>query len=152
MIFSKDNKNLTDVEPVIAEADTFFESNSEDVILDNSNETLESLVTNTGPLRPSIISEGFEFIGELKAPQGNVTIDGVFKGTLVVKSLIVGNAGLVEGNIQADSLTLKGAMKGTIDAGDLQVTAKASLDGQTVYRDLTISRGAQVLGELKRRQ
>jgi len=146
MIFSKpsdDNVNQEMIDETVEES------------LVQELEPEQSAVSETksheAPLRPSILSEGFEFIGELKAPHGNVTIDGVFKGTLQVKALIIGNTGRVQGDVQAKSITLKGEINGTVDADELQVAANARIDGKTTYQDLTIARGACVLGELKRR-
>lgn len=146
MIFSKDNSNETSVTADSANLDEISES------IENPELVSASLVQESKTsLRPSILSEGFEFVGELKAPHGNLTIDGTFKGTLVVKSVVIGQAGQVDGNVKAELITLKGQLKGTVDAEELVITSRAVLDGTTTYHDLTIARGAQVLGELKRR-
>lgn len=146
MIFSKDNS-----ENNAAELDQV-----DDSALIDENQTVADGIFSTPaepqtPLRPSILSEGFEFVGELKAPHGHVTIDGTFRGVLHVKSVVVGQSGHVDGEVQADLITLKGQLKGSVDAEEIQMASRAVLDGTTTYHDLTIARGAQVLGELKRR-
>lgn len=146
MIFSKPSEDNINQE-------TIGEVSEESLVeeLEAEQSAVSKVKVCEAPLRPSIISEGFEFVGELKAPHGNVTIDGVFKGTLQVKALIIGATGHLQGDVQAKSITLKGEINGAVDVDELQVAANARIDGKTTYQDLTIARGACVLGELKRR-
>lgn len=101
-------------------------------------------------LKPSIISEGFEFIGEMKS-NGSITVDGTFKGTLSVQSLLIGASGNVDGTITADNINVKGQLSGTLDCRDLVIGGRALVDGKLSYSNLTIQRGGVVKGELKRK-
>lgn len=101
-------------------------------------------------LRPSIISEGFSFIGEIKAPGGFLTVDGHLEGTAVVQNLIVGSSGSVNGTMVASNVNVKGQLKGQLTTNDLVVGPQAIIDGQVTYDSIMIQRGGTIRGDLKR--
>jgi len=101
-------------------------------------------------LKPSIISEGFEFTGDMKSG-GSITVDGTFKGNLSVQTLLIGANGLVDGTVNADSINVKGRLLGTIDCRDLVIGGRATVDGKLSYASITIQRGGTVKGDLNRK-
>ncbi|NBV72513.1 MAG: hypothetical protein EBR60_10840, partial [Burkholderiaceae bacterium] len=52
----------------------------------------------SNPTKPSIISEGFEFVGTITS-DGVLNISGVIKGKVTAKSVLVDSTGLVEGEL-----------------------------------------------------
>jgi cytoskeletal protein CcmA (bactofilin family) len=101
-------------------------------------------------LKPSIISEGFEFTGDMKSG-GSITVDGTFKGNLAVQTLLIGANGYVDGTVSADSINVKGRLAGTVSCRDIVIGGRATVDGAITYSSITIQRGGTVKGDLKRK-
>jgi Polymer-forming cytoskeletal len=90
-------------------------------------------------MKPSIISEGFELIGDLIS-NGVVHVEG--------SAITIGSKGSVEGTIQCETLHVKGRFSGTAHCRDLTLSADAVVDGQVYYSQLAVQRGAKITGEL----
>jgi cytoskeletal protein CcmA (bactofilin family) len=115
------------------------------------NENFESATqTSSVSLKPSIISEGFEFTGDMKSG-GSITVDGTFKGNLSVQTLLIGAGGYVDGTVTADSINVKGKLSGTVSCRDLVIGGRATVDGTLTYSSITIQRGGTIKGDLKRK-
>ena len=115
------------------------------------NENFESATqTSSVSLKPSIISEGFEFTGDMKSG-GSITVDGTFKGNLTVQNLLIGTGGFVDGTVTADSINVKGNLSGTVSCRDLVIGGRATVDGALSYSSITIQRGGTIKGDLKRK-
>ncbi len=106
--------------------------------------------TSSVSLKPSIISEGFEFAGDMKSG-GSITVDGTFKGNLSVQTLLIGAGGYVDGTVTADSINVKGKLSGTVSCRDLEIGGRATVDGTLTYSSITIQRGGTIKGDLKRK-
>lgn len=103
-----------------------------------------------GNLKPSIISEGFEFIGEIRS-NGYLTIDGTVRGTLSLHSIQIGVPGVLDGNVTCDTMNVKGNFSGALDCRDLTIGSRAVVDGKVSFKSITIQRGGIVKGELKKK-
>jgi len=116
-----------------------------------STRILETLHRREGSvsLEPSIIREGFEFVGDMKAG-GSLTVDGTIKGNLAVQTLSIGATGLVDGSVHADSVNVEGCLSGDVECKDLVVGSRAVVDGKLSYSTIAIQRGATIKGSLKR--
>ena len=115
------------------------------------NENFESATQSSSvSLKPSIISEGFEFTGDMKSG-GSITVDGTFKGNLSVQTLLIGAGGYVDGTVTADSINVKGKLSGTVSCRDLVIGGRATVDGALSYSSITIQRGGTIKGDLKRK-
>ncbi len=131
-----------------------YEFSSEESISSEAaegNENFESgTQTSSVSLKPSIISEGFEFTGDMKSG-GSITVDGTFKGNLSVQTLLIGAGGFVDGTVTADSINVKGKLSGTVNCRDLVIGGRATVDGALNYTSITIQRGGIIKGDLKRK-
>ena len=115
------------------------------------NENFESGTQSSSvSLKPSIISEGFEFTGDMKSG-GSITVDGTFKGNLSVQTLLIGAGGYVDGTVTADSINVKGKLSGTVSCRDVVIGGRATVDGALSYSSITIQRGGTIKGDLKRK-
>lgn len=103
-----------------------------------------------GNLKPSIISEGFEFIGEIRS-SGYLTIDGIVRGTLSLHSIQIGATGVLDGNVICDTMNVKGNFSGSLECRDLTIGSRAVVDGNVSFKSITIQRGGVVKGELKKK-
>jgi cytoskeletal protein CcmA (bactofilin family) len=100
-------------------------------------------------LKPSILSNGFEFEGVIKS-DGVLNISSSLRGKVFAKSIFLDIDGVVEGEIQAEVLTVKGKIYGEIHCQDLTVGSRAVIDGSCFYRTLNIQRGGRISGKLSR--
>ena len=125
---------------VVAEVETVASSG-------NGNPAAKPAVNN---LKPSIISEGFEFIGEIRS-NGYLTIDGTVRGTLSLHSIQIGVTGVLDGNVTCDTMNVKGNFSGSLDCRDLTIGSRAVVDGKVSFKSITIQRGGVVKGELKKK-
>jgi cytoskeletal protein CcmA (bactofilin family) len=98
------------------------------------------------PTKPSIISEGFEFIGTITS-EGTLNIAGVVKGKITAKSVLIDVEGQVEGELNADQLMVKGKVIGDVTCQDLNVGPRAFMDGTISYQNIHIQRGGRVAGK-----
>ena len=97
--------------------------------------------------KPSILSEGFSFRGEISA-KGAIHVEGSLNGQIQVDELTIGSRGQVEGVVTCSSLHIKGKFSGTATCSELIVTSSASVDGHVVYQTLSVQKGASIKGEL----
>lgn len=96
--------------------------------------------------KPSIISEGFEFVGTITS-EGTLNIAGVVKGKIIARSVLVDVEGQVEGELNSDSLMVKGRVIGEVQCQDLNVGPRAFVDGNVTYQNIHIQRGGRVSGK-----
>jgi cytoskeletal protein CcmA (bactofilin family) len=104
------------------------------------------MISNTAT-KPSILSEGFSFRGEIAA-KGAIHVEGALNGQVQVDELTIGARGQVEGVVTCSSLHIKGKFSGTATCDELIVTSSAAVDGHVVYKTLSVQKGASIKGEL----
>ena len=99
----------------------------------------------SNPTKPSIISEGFEFVGTITS-EGVLNISGVIKGKVTAKSVLVDSTGLVEGELFSDQVMVKGRVLGDINCDELNIGPLAEVDGYVSYESVHIQRGGKIKG------
>ena len=104
-------------------------------------------IISNSTAKPSILSEGFTFRGEISA-KGAIHVEGSLNGQIQVDELTIGSRGQVEGVVTCQSLHIKGKFTGTATCSELIVTSSASVDGHVVYQTLSVQKGASIKGEL----
>ena len=111
--------------------------------------TSEARPTATGALT-AFIDQGSEFEGKLSF-KDTVRIDGHFKGEISSQNtLIVGETGEVEANIESQTVVISGNVVGDVTATRQLVVHKTGrLQGNVVTTSLVIEEGAQVNGQVK---
>ena len=108
--------------------------------------TMMDMISSTTS-KPSILSEGFSFRGEISA-KGAIHVEGSLNGQIQVYDLTIGSRGQVDGVVTCNSLHIKGKFSGTATCNELIVTSSASVDGHVVYQTLSVQKGASIKGEL----
>lgn len=95
------------------------------------------------PRISGFIDRDTEIIGDIKFKE-NFRIDGVFKGKILSgMGLIIGEAAEVEADIEVNSLTINGRVKGTIKAKDrIEIFSKGRVIGTVTTPKLVIEEGA----------
>lgn len=97
--------------------------------------------------KPSILSEGFYFKGELSA-KGTIHVEGSLNGQVQVDELTIGSRGQVDGIVNCKIFHIKGRFSGTATCEELTVTSSATVEGHVVYKSLSVQKGASIKGEL----
>lgn len=97
--------------------------------------------------KPSVISEGFVLTGDVFS-SGILHIEGKINGKIKAESINIGPCGRVEGDLDCETLHVKGVFAGSAICGELVVADKATVQGSVTYRSITVSRGANIEGEL----
>lgn len=97
--------------------------------------------------KPSVISEGFEFTGDVNF-QGTLNVDGTLSGSINVQNLLIGSSGKVNGSIKATTIQVRGSFTGDAICQDLTIGGQANVNAKINYSSLTIQRGAMIQGEL----
>lgn len=98
----------------------------------------------------TVISRGVKIEGKLSC-SGNIRLDGEVQGDISSQGVvIIGENGGVNGQINADSVTIGGKVTGTIRAKDKVVLeAKANLKGDIITKTLLVEAGAIFNGNSK---
>jgi cytoskeletal protein CcmA (bactofilin family) len=109
----------------------------------------ETASTQRIPSKPSIISEGFEFVGTITS-QGTLNIAGIVKGKITANTVLIDIEGQVEGELNADMLMVKGRVLGDVKCRDLNIGPRALVDGNISYQNIHIQRGGKVAGKFNK--
>jgi cytoskeletal protein CcmA (bactofilin family) len=95
------------------------------------------------------IGTGVVFKGSISAPNQAI-ISGTVEGELVAKDVLIGAAGVVTGNTQADFIDVKGELNETVSSKSvLIVRATGKVTGDVTYGELEIERGGKIKGSMK---
>jgi len=98
---------------------------------------------------PSIVSADLTIEGNLNS-QGEIQVDGVVKGDIKCKALIVGVKGSVTGEVLAQTVRMHGSIKGMIRAKSVFLASTARMSGDVEHESLAIEPGAFMEGHCKR--
>ena len=97
----------------------------------------------TAPKISGFIDRETELIGDIKFKE-NFRIDGIFKGKILSGGgLIIGETAEIEADIEVNSMTINGRVKGTIKAKDkIEIFSKGRVIGTVASPKLVIEEGA----------
>lgn len=102
----------------------------------------------------SLIAQGSRIEGNLKFTEG-LRIDGEVFGDISAQSdqssiLVISEAALVQGQINADHVIINGTVRGPVHARELlELQPKARIEGDVSYKALEMHQGATISGQLK---
>jgi len=98
----------------------------------------------------TIISAGVKIEGKVRS-NGNIRVEGEIQGDITSQgSLIIGGNGEVNGQLNADVISIGGNVTGTIKAKNrLTIEEKGNLKGDIFTKTLVIKEGAQFDGKCK---
>ncbi|MCV6605792.1 MAG: polymer-forming cytoskeletal protein [Porticoccaceae bacterium] len=103
----------------------------------------------------TLIAEGTEISGEIRF-HGNLEIEGRVIGNIVAMDddkarVRVLQSGQVQGEVQAPSVVVNGLVEGDLKVShQLELAARAVVDGNVHYRLIEVEKGAQVNGNFIR--
>lgn len=102
------------------------------------------------PTTISIVAPGMQVLGDC-VTDGTLRIEGHVVGSVyAAKAVVVGQAGVVEGDIRTQDAVIAGAVIGTLLAASrLEVQDGARIEGEVHARRLQLDEGAVLNGEIR---
>jgi len=97
----------------------------------------------------SIICADMTITGSISS-DGAIQIDGKVDGDVTATDMVIGSTGEIVGEIKADTLRVKGKIRGSIRAKKVELETGASVIGDIIHSALIIQPDASFEGQVKR--
>ena len=98
----------------------------------------------------SYIGETMQFEGDLRS-SGSLDVAGLVNGNIFVSEMVITEAGLVRGSIEAGTIEVNGHVEGKISADVVIVGKNAVIKGDIFFKNtLKTEEGADIDGYIKR--
>jgi len=98
---------------------------------------------------PSILGQDIAINGSVSA-EGEIQLDGAVDGDVRAGSLTIGEQAVVKGEIEAESVVVRGQVSGSIKARHVQLAATSRVEGDILHTSLAIESGAYFEGHCRR--
>lgn len=105
---------------------------------------------NGAPTR-SVIDAWLTITGNLQS-EGEVQVDGQIQGDIRCAHLTVGRDAMVNGNITAEEVVVRGKVKGTIRANRVILQDSSHVESEVYHKQISIEEGATFEGMSRRRE
>lgn len=115
----------------------------------NNNLTGKKDVKTIVKSTPTILARDLKIEGTIGS-SGLVEIEGVIQGTIIGNSVILREEGSINGQITAETLSLRGTFEGKIRAKSISISSKAKVLGEIEYETLSVEDGACIDGQFKK--
>ncbi|WP_176559431.1 bactofilin family protein [Rubellimicrobium roseum] len=92
---------------------------------------------------------GTRIVGDISAP-GLLEIQGQVEGRVIADSVVIEERGMVNGEVQAAAVGVKGTFSGHISGGAVRVHATARLSGTIRYDSLSVESGSEITASCER--
>ncbi|HHC71972.1 MAG TPA: polymer-forming cytoskeletal protein [Thiotrichales bacterium] len=105
----------------------------------------------------TLVGQGTEIHGDVSFA-GRLHVDGLVKGRVSAREegdalLTLSEHGRIEGDVVVPSLVINGTVKGNVySSGRVELAEKARITGNVYYRLIEMAMGAEVNGNLVRRE
>jgi cytoskeletal protein CcmA (bactofilin family) len=96
----------------------------------------------------SVIDPGLMITGTLEG-DGELQIDGQVRGDIRCTHLTVGSAAMVDGNITADEVVVRGKVTGIIGGNRVMLMDSAHVESEIFHRRLSVEEGAHFEGQAR---
>jgi cytoskeletal protein CcmA (bactofilin family) len=96
----------------------------------------------------SIIDEGMSVAGDVSF-KGKARVDGKIEGNVRGEYLILGECGIIIGDLDVEVVICQGRVDGNIKAKKLHAQQAAKISGSLDVVDLTVDSGASLSGDIK---
>jgi cytoskeletal protein CcmA (bactofilin family) len=101
-----------------------------------------------GPVAPSLIQTDVTFKGTLQS-KGELQLDGSVEGDVRVERLTIGESGVVNGNIYAQRVLIRGEVNGIIRAFEVQLAQNSRVTGDIIHSSLAVESQAMFNGRCR---
>lgn len=99
---------------------------------------------------PSILANDLIITGDIKT-SGDVQIDGRLDGNIKAGRVTIGEKGIINGKVVAETVSVRGKVTGKIDALTIELTDTANVQADLVQDKLMIANGAFFDGKCTRK-
>jgi len=97
---------------------------------------------------PTLISKGCNIEGRIES-EVFVRIDGHIKGDVFIgEGLIVGENGLIDGNVHTREIVIFGIVNGTVRADSIDIKSSGKILGELHTNSLQVEKGAIYVGNV----
>jgi cytoskeletal protein CcmA (bactofilin family) len=97
---------------------------------------------------PTLISKGCIVHGRIESDVF-LRIDGHIKGDLIIsEGLIIGEYGIIEGNIKAKEIVVFGTVNGSVTADSVDIKSTGNILGELHTNSLQVETGATYIGNV----
>ncbi len=97
---------------------------------------------------PTLISKGCVVHGRIESDVF-VRIDGHIKGDLIIgEGLIIGENGIIEGNIKSREVVVFGTVNGSVTADSIDIKSSGNILGELHTNSLQVETGATYIGNV----
>ena len=97
---------------------------------------------------PSLISAEVVITGVFSS-SGDIQVDGRVDGDMRCAALMVGQGGIITGEIRADSIVVRGRVEGSIRARAVVIAETGHVEGDILHETLEVEAGAFVQGHFR---
>jgi len=97
---------------------------------------------------PSIIAADIVLHGGLEST-GDIQLDGCVDGNVRSAGLVIDEKAIVQGDVIADDVTVRGRVRGTIRARKVHLCAGSRIEGEILYAIFSAEAGAQIEGQCR---
>ncbi|MDZ7642487.1 MAG: polymer-forming cytoskeletal protein [Desulfurivibrio sp.] len=98
----------------------------------------------------SLIGQDLQLVGDVSF-KGKLRLDGRVKGNVSGDYLIMGESGVVVGDVLVNNFVCSGRVEGNVNVKKLHVSTSGAINGKVEATDLTVESGAALSGEVKSR-
>jgi cytoskeletal protein CcmA (bactofilin family) len=98
---------------------------------------------------PSLISADVHIVGTLSA-EGEMQIDGKVEGNVRAHRAVIGSSGVINGEVVAEEIVIRGEVNGPIRGRLVQLSAGARVVGDIVHWTISVESGAEFEGNIRR--
>ena len=98
----------------------------------------------------SVIGSDIRVKGDIEAT-ADLVVEGKVDGDVRCATLVLGDNGNINGNIDADRVKIAGTVDGEIRTGDLAVEATGLVNGNIEYERLRVATGGEIKGQMDTR-
>ncbi|MCX5865192.1 MAG: polymer-forming cytoskeletal protein [Deltaproteobacteria bacterium] len=98
----------------------------------------------------SVIGTDMQLAGDISF-KGKLRLDGKAEGNIRGEYLILGETGMISGDIVVDTFVCSGRVEGTVNVKKLYVVKSGFIQGKVETMDLAVESGAVLNGEIKSR-
>ena len=95
---------------------------------------------------PCVIGVGVTVTGKITSP-GFVQIDGHVQGEVRANTLVINTTAIIQGDVFADSILVRGKITGNLRSRDVTLRATAHVEGTIFHKLLAVDAGAAFEGQ-----
>jgi len=98
----------------------------------------------------SVIGADMQLVGDISF-KGKLRLDGKAEGNIRGEYLILGETGIISGEVEVNTFVCSGRVEGTVNVKKLYVVKSGFIQGKVETMDLAVESGAVLNGEIKSR-